>query len=78
VPGDLIWNAYYPYQWQGVPRPVYDFGIFYGRDIRIFLPMTWRPSNHFGSIVENLQEFAEICDNCQSEGKKLMKIERVE
>jgi len=78
VPGDLIWNAYYPYQWQGVPHPVYDFGIFYGRDARIFLPMGWRPSNHFGCIVENLQEFAEICANCQSEGKKLMKIERVE
>ncbi|RLI46077.1 hypothetical protein DRO61_09700 [Candidatus Bathyarchaeota archaeon] len=52
--------------------------MFYGRDIRIFLTMGWRLSNYFGSIVENFQEFAEICDNCQSEGKKLMKIERVE
>jgi len=39
IPGDLVWNAYQPYQWQGVPNPVYDFGIFYGRDARLLLPV---------------------------------------
>jgi hypothetical protein len=77
IPGDLIWNGYYPYQWQGVPHPVYDFGIFYGRDSRLLLPVGWRPSNHFGIITENLQDFAKVCSLCQSEGKKLLRIERL-
>lgn len=77
IPGDLIWNAYQPYQWQGVPRPVYDFGIFYGRDSRLLLPIGWRPSNHFGCITENLEAFAEVAALCQSEGKKKIRIERL-
>lgn len=76
IPGDLVWNGYPPYQWQGNPNPVYDFGIFYGRDARLFLPVGWKPSTLFGSIVENLQEFAAVCARCQSEGKKKIRIER--
>jgi len=77
IPGDLVWNAYLPYQWQGNPQPVYDFGIFYGRDSRILLPVGWRPSNHFGVIVENLPKLAEVCARCQIEGRKLIRLERI-
>ena len=77
MPGSLIWNAYRPYQWLGTPRAVYDFGIFYGNESRILLPTGWRPSNHFGDIVENLDEFAACCARCQREGVKLIRIERV-
>lgn len=77
IPGDLIWNGYHPYQWQGNPNPVYDFGIFYGRDSRLLLPVGWRPSNHFGCIVENLPAFAAVAARCQSEGRKTIRIERV-
>ena len=76
LPGSLIWNAYKPYQWLGTPRAVYDFGIFYGPEARILLPTGWRPSNHFGDIVENLEEFAAVCARCQREGVKLIRIER--
>lgn len=76
LPGSLVWNAYRPYQWLGTPTAVYDFGIFYGPEARIFLPTGWRPSNHFGDIVENLEEFAEVCARCQIEGVKLIRIER--
>ena len=77
IPGDLIWNAYEPYQWFGNPLPVYDFGIFYGRESRLFLPGGWRPSNRFGEIRENLDEFAIMCAKCQTEGIKLIKIEKI-
>ncbi len=76
IPGDLIWNGYAPYQWQGKPHPVYDFGIFYGRDSRLLLPVGWRPSNRFGTIDENLEEFAGVCARCQSEGVKKIRLER--
>lgn len=76
VPGDLIWNAYGPYQWQGSPDPVYDFGIFYGRDSRLLLPTGWRPSTHFGCIDENLEAFAEVAARCQREGQKRLRISR--
>lgn len=77
IPGDLVWNAYAPYQWQGNPNVVYDFGIFYGRDARLFLPVGWKPSTLFGSIVENLAEFAAVCARCQGEGRKKIRIERI-
>ncbi len=77
LPGSLIWNAYQPYQWLGTPRAVYDFGIFYGPESRILLPTGWRPSNHFGDIVENLEEFAACCARCQREGVKKIRIQRV-
>jgi len=77
IPGDLIWNAYEPYQWQGNPKPVYDFGIFYGRDSRLLLPVGWRPSNRFGTIVENLEAFAEVCASCQREGRKSIRLSRL-
>ena len=76
IPGDLIWNGYGPYQWQGNPNPVYDFGIFYGRDSRLFLPVGWRPSNRFGRIDENLDEFARVAALCQTEGRKTIRLER--
>lgn len=78
IPGDLIWNGYPPYQWQGNPHPVYDFGIFYGRDSRLLLPVGWRGSNRFGVIDENLEKFAEVCARCQSEGRKKIRLERYE
>jgi hypothetical protein len=78
VPGDLIWNAYAPYQWQGNPKPIYDFGIFYGRDSRLLLPVGWRPSNRFGCIIENLDPFAAVCARCQREGEKRIRLERWE
>jgi hypothetical protein len=78
LPGDLIWNAYRPYQWLGTSQAVYDFGIFYGSESRILLPTGWRPSNHFGSIVpKDLPDFAHVCARCQLEGVKLMRIERI-
>ena len=77
LPGNLIWNAYRPYQWLGTPTAVYDFGIFYGPESRILLPPGWRPSNHVGDIVENLDEFAACCARCQREGVKLIRIERI-
>lgn len=76
IPGDLVWNAYLPYQWQGLPRAVYDFGIFYGRECRILLPTGWRPSNRFGVIVENLEAFAQVCARVQREGVKRIRLER--
>jgi hypothetical protein len=77
LPGDLIWNAYAAYEWQGIPHPVYDFGIFYGRESRILLPAGWRPSNCFGTITENLEAFASVCAKCQREGVKRIRLERV-
>lgn len=77
VPGDLVWNGYRKYEWQGNADEIFDLGIFYGRDSRIFLPVGWRPSNLFAQIVSNLDSFADVCARCQSEGKKLLRIERV-
>ncbi len=76
LPGDIVWNAYAPYQWQGNPNIVYDFGVFYGRDSRLLLPMGWKPSSLFARIEENLDAFAAVCARCQREGLKKMRIER--
>ncbi len=77
LPGDIVWNAYAPYQWQGNPNIVYDFGVFYGRDSRLLLPMGWKPSSLFARIEEELAPFAQVCARCQGEGRKKLRIERL-
>ncbi|MHB8619232.1 MAG: DUF3830 family protein [Chloroflexota bacterium] len=75
LPGDLLWTSVPPYVWNGIPRPIQDVGIFYGRDCRTLMPIGWVPGNRFAAIVENLAPFAEVCARCQREGAKELRFE---
>lgn len=60
-PGDILFTFMPEYAWGGVPTPIYDFGLFYGRDARTFFPAGWLPGNLFARVIEeDLEELEEI------------------
>jgi hypothetical protein len=60
-PGDILFTFMPEYAWGGIPTPIYDFGLFYGKDARTFFPAGWIPGNLFARVVEeDLVELEEI------------------
>jgi|SRR5699024_2610258 len=55
LPGDLLFTFMPKHAFGGLPFPIYDVGLFYGRDARTFFPMGWLPGNHF-AMVSNENE----------------------
>lgn len=77
IPGDLVWAQLPAYAWTGVKEPLYDLGIFYGRDSRLLLPVGWVTGNRFGEVVpEHLPELATLCARTQLEGAKRVILRR--
>ena len=71
IPGDLIWAHLPPYAWSGVTDPLFDLGIFYGRDSRLLLPVGWIAGNRFAGIVpDQLPMLATLAARTQIEGAK--------
>lgn len=78
LPGDLVWAYLPPYAWSGVSEPIFDLGVFYGRDSRILLPVGWVPGNRFAEVeAEDLAALADVCSRAQTEGKKLLVVRRL-
>jgi hypothetical protein len=60
-PGDILYTFMPAYAWGGIPQPIYDFGLFYGKEARTFFPAGWLPGNLFARIIdEDLEELEEI------------------
>ncbi|MHC0039067.1 DUF3830 family protein [Pseudoneobacillus sp. C159] len=60
-PGDILFTFMPAYAWGGIPYPIYDFGLFYGKEARTFFPAGWIPGNLFARIVaSDLEELEEI------------------
>jgi hypothetical protein len=77
IPGDLIWAQLPPYAWSGVTEPLYDLGIFYGRDSRLLLPVGWVAGNRFAEILPNhLPALARLAARTQMEGAKRLILRR--
>jgi hypothetical protein len=77
IPGDLIWARLPPYAWSGVSEPLYDLGIFYGRDSRLLLPVGWIAGNRFAEVLpDHLPALAEVAARSQIEGAKRLIIRR--
>jgi Protein of unknown function (DUF3830) len=71
IPGDLIWSQLPPYTWTGVAEPLYDLGIFYGRDSRLLLPVGWLPGTRFAEVLpDDLPALAQLAARSQVEGAK--------
>lgn len=77
LPGDLVWAYLPPYAWSGVPEPIYDLGVFYGRDSRLLLPVGWVPGNRFAQVEgDDLVALADVAARAQTEGKKQLILRR--
>ena len=74
--GGVVW-AYMPtHAFGGHPGPLYDIGVFYGPQARIFLPMGWVPCNHFADLEGDWEEFRAVCRRTRTEGTKPLRFER--
>ncbi len=78
APGDLMWFHFPRHAWADVHDEIYEFGMVYGRDTRMFIPIGWTPGNRFGRIVENLEAFAATCKRVHREGWKEIEVRRIE
>lgn len=68
-PGDILFTFMPEYAWGGVPSPIYDIGLFYGRDARTFFPMGWLPGNLFARVREaDLQKLGVLGEKTHTEG----------
>jgi hypothetical protein len=77
IPGDLIWAQLPPYAWTGVAEPLYDLGIFYGRDSRLLLPVGWVAGNRFAEILpDHLPALARLAARTQIEGARRLILRR--
>ncbi|MBV9280526.1 MAG: DUF3830 family protein [Chloroflexi bacterium] len=71
IPGDLVWAQLPPYAWSGVAEPLYDLGIFYGRDSRLLLPVGWVAGNRFAEVLPaDLPALAALAARTQIEGAR--------
>jgi hypothetical protein len=76
--GDLLYTFMPAYAWNGIPVPIYDLGLFYGRDCRTFFPMGWVPGNRF-AVVESrdVEDFSRMGQKTSTDGQQTLIIERV-
>ncbi|MFA9557711.1 DUF3830 family protein [Evansella sp. AB-rgal1] len=72
LPGELLFTFMPEHAFGGIPVPIYDVGIFYGRDARTFFPMGWLPGNLFAQLTseEDKKELAEIGKNINVNGQQ--------
>ncbi len=60
-----------------MPEPIYDLGVFYGRDSRLLLPVGWVPGNRFAQVEgDDLVALADVAARAQTEGKKQLILRR--
>jgi hypothetical protein len=77
IPGDLVWFWFPPGAWIGQKTAVYEFGIVYARDARMFIPSGWAPANVFGRITHNLDGIAAACRRFREDGRVDIIISRI-
>ncbi len=75
-PGALVWAYLPPRMYAGMPGPLYDLGLFYGPQGRIFLPIGWVPCNHFAQLEGDWQEFQQACRQLLTEGRQTLAFQR--
>ncbi|MFD1031698.1 DUF3830 family protein [Metaplanococcus flavidus] len=80
LPGDILFTFMPEYAFGGAPVPIFDIGIFYGRDARTFFPMGWLPGHLMAQVhsAEELVRLQTIGQKVHSEGQQRMIIRRGE
>lgn len=78
LPGDILFTFMPEYAFGGAPAPIFDIGIFYGRDARTFFPMGWVPGHLMAQAQskEELEQLEEVGRRIHLEGQQRMIIRR--
>ncbi|MFQ5741813.1 MAG: DUF3830 family protein [Acidobacteriota bacterium] len=75
--GALLWCYQPAYAFAGLPFELFDIGLFYDSQARIFLPMGWVPCNHFASLLGEWDSFGECCRRTRREGARQVRMQRL-
>jgi len=78
IPGDLVWFWFPPGAWSGLTEQVYEFGMIYARDARMFIPSGWAAATVFGRITRNLEGLARACRRFREEGQRDITVSRID
>jgi hypothetical protein len=78
IPGDLVWFWFPRGAWIGLTDEVYEFGIIYARDARMFIPCGWAAANIFGRVTRNLDGLAQACRRFREDGRRDITVSRIE
>lgn len=80
LPGDILFTFMPEYSFGGLPFPIFDVGIFYGRDARTFFPMGWLPGNLFAQVADEkeLRKLAEVGQDFNVNGQQKVIFKRCE
>lgn len=78
IPGDLVWFWFPPGAWTGLKEEVYEFGVVYARDARMFIPSGWVAANVFGRVTYNLEGLARACARFREDGRRDVIVRRIE
>lgn len=76
--GDILFTFMPEYAFGGAPVPIFDVGIFYGRDARTFFPMGWIPGHLIAQVSSNedLEKLQEIGQDIHLNGQQKMILRR--
>lgn len=76
LPGDLIWFWFPAGSWNGLLAEIYEFGMVYGRNARMFIPSGWVAGNVFGRIDEHFEELAAALASFREVGRREITVSR--
>lgn len=77
APGELLYTFMPAYAWEGIPKPIYDLGIFYGNNCRTFFPMGWLAGNRFAQVEpDDLEKLVLMGNKAITEGIQKMIIRK--
>ncbi|WP_051189140.1 DUF3830 family protein [Halalkalibacillus halophilus] len=80
LPGDILFTFMPEYGFGGAPVPIFDIGVFYGRDARTFFPMGWLPGHLMAQVhsKQELDRLQEVGQSIHVNGQQPMVIRRGE
>lgn len=78
IPGDLVWFWFPPGTLPGLTDDLYEFGVVYDRDARMFGPTGWLAANVFGRVTSKFEELAAACHRFREDGRVDITVSRLE
>lgn len=78
LPGDVLFTFMPEYAFGGAPVPIYDIGLFYGRDARTFFPMGLAAGHLMAQVSsqEDLEILQAVGQEISKNGQQTMVIRR--
>lgn len=78
IPGDLVWFWFAPGTLPNLTDELYEFGVVYDRDARMFGPTGWLAATVFGRVTANFEQLAAACHRFREDGRVDMTVSRLE